>query len=68
MDSTKAIQLNDEQHEFHFGLAKTYYKQGKLILAKKAMKKAAVLTRERHTKKQYIAKLNFLRYQEPSHH
>jgi tetratricopeptide (TPR) repeat protein len=64
----KAIQLNDEQHEFHFGLAKTYYKQGKLILAKKAMKKAAVLTRERHTKKQYIAKLNFLRYQEPSHH
>jgi len=64
----KAIQLNDEQHEFYFGLAKTYYKQGKLILSKKAMKKAVVLTRAQHTKKLYIAKLNFLKYQEPSHH
>ena len=59
----KAIQLNDEQHEFYFGLAKVYYKQNKLRLSKKAMKKAIVLTRARNTKKQYIAKLNFLKYQ-----
>jgi tetratricopeptide (TPR) repeat protein len=64
----KAIQLDDGQHEFYFGLAKVYYKQDKLILSKKAMKKALVLTRARSTKKQYIAKLNFLKYQETIHH
>lgn len=64
----KAIQLNDGQHEFYFGLAKVYYKQDKLMLSQKAMKKALVLTRARSTKKQYIAKLNFLKYQETLHH
>jgi len=64
----KAIQLNDEQHEFYFGLAKIYYKQGKLTLSKKAMKKAVVLSNTKNTKKQYVAKLNFLKYQESSHH
>ncbi|NQZ27869.1 MAG: tetratricopeptide repeat protein [Colwellia sp.] len=64
----KAIQLNDEQHEFYFGLAKTYYQQNKLPLAKKAMNKAVALTRAKDTQRQYIAKLNFLLYQGSTDH
>jgi len=60
----KAIQLDDEQHEFYFGLAKAYYKQDKLALSKHAMKKAVALTKTKDTQKQYIAKLNFLKYHE----
>lgn len=61
----KAISLDDEQHEFYFGLAKSYYQQDKLELAKRSMKKAVMLTRAKDTQKQYIAKLNFLKHQEP---
>ncbi len=64
----KAIRLDDEQHEFYFGLAKAYYKQDKLALSKRAMKKAVALTKTKDTKKQYIAKLNFLKYQEKINH
>ncbi|HBY86586.1 MAG TPA: hypothetical protein DEO86_11995 [Colwellia sp.] len=60
----KAIQLDDEQHEFYFGLAKAYYQQDKLTLSTRAMKKAVFLTKTKDTQKQYIAKLNFLRDQE----
>lgn len=60
----KAIQIDDEQHEFYFGLAKAYYKQDKLVLSTRAMKKAVLLTKTKDTKKQYIAKLNFLRDRE----
>lgn len=59
----KAIQLDDEQHEFYFGLAKAYYKQNKLALSTRAMKKAVLLTKTKDTQKQYIAKLNFLKDQ-----
>ncbi|PKH87675.1 tetratricopeptide repeat protein [Colwellia sp. Bg11-28] len=64
----KAIQLDDEQHEFYFGLAKAYYKQDKLALSKYAMKKAVALTKTKDTQKQYIAKLNFLKYHETTNH
>lgn len=64
----KAISLDDEQHEFYFGLAKVYYKQDNLKLAKRAMSKAVVLTKVKDTQRQYIAKLNFLRDFETSHH
>jgi len=64
----KAIQLDDDQHEFYFALAKAYYKQNELSLAKKAMSKAVSLTKAKDTQSQYIAKLNFLRYQETTHH
>jgi len=64
----KAITLDDEQHEFYFGLAKAYYKQDKLILAQRSMKKAVSLTSAKDTQRQYIAKLNFLRHQETTHH
>ncbi|WP_019028196.1 tetratricopeptide repeat protein [Colwellia piezophila] len=60
----KAITLDDEQHEFYFGLAKTYYQQNRLSLAKRSMKKAVALTRTTDTQRQYIAKLNFLKHQE----
>jgi tetratricopeptide (TPR) repeat protein len=56
----KAIRLDDEQHEFYLGLAKVYYKQDKLLLSENAMTKAVALTKTKDTKKQYIAKLNFL--------
>ncbi len=64
----KAIYLDDEQHEFYLGLAKTYYKQDNLKLAKRAMTKAIALTKTKDTERQYIAKLNFLRDFETMHH
>jgi len=57
----KAIQIDDQRHEFYFGLAKVYYKQNRLISAQRSMKKAIRLNSVRSTNKQYIAKLNFLR-------
>ncbi|MEI6893276.1 MAG: tetratricopeptide repeat protein [Colwellia sp.] len=56
----KAIQLDDEQHEFYFGLAKVYYQQGKFTLSKKAMKKALGYTKVKKMKDHYTAKLNFI--------
>jgi len=57
----KAISLDDDQHEFYFGLAKVYYKQENVRLAKKAMTKAVALTKTKNTQRLYIAKLNFLK-------
>lgn len=57
----KAISLDDQQHEFYFGLAKAYYQQDRLALSKVAMKRAASLTQVKHTETLYLAKLNFLR-------
>jgi tetratricopeptide (TPR) repeat protein len=63
----KAIDLDDEQHEFYLALAKVYYMQGKLVSSKKAMEKAVALTKAKDTKKLYIAKLNFLNDHETAH-
>lgn len=59
----KAIDLDDEQHEFYFAIAKIYYQQGQLLLAKKSMLTAVKLVNFQDIKKQYIAKLNFLKGQ-----
>jgi len=64
----KAISLDDEQHEFYFGLAKAYYMQNRLKLAKRAMTKAVALTKAKDTQQQYVAKLNFLKDYETTHH
>jgi len=64
----KAIQLDDEQHEFYFGLAKAYYHQNELSLARRAMSKAVALTKAKDTQSQYIAKLNFLKFKETAQH
>ena len=63
----KAIDLDDEQHEFFLALAKVYYMQGKLVSSQNAIKKAIALTKAKETKELYIAKLNFLKYQETVH-
>jgi len=60
----KSIVLDDEQHEFYLGLAKVYYMQGRLSLAKRSMNKAITLTKAKDTHRLYIAKLNFLKHKE----
>ncbi len=59
----KAISLDDEQHEFYFALAKIYFHQNEVNLAQRALRKAIVFTNAKDRQRQYIAKLNFLRYQ-----
>lgn len=56
----RAIQLDDEQHEFYFGLAQAYYQNNDLMLAQRAMKAAIKLTDETQSHRQYTAKLNVL--------
>lgn len=36
----KAIKLKNDEREFHVGLARTYYKQGKVLAARKAINKS----------------------------
>ena len=57
----KAIKLDENRHEFHFGLAKVYYMQNRLSAAKRSMKQAIKLNRVKSTNRQYIAKLSFLK-------
>lgn len=59
----KAIKLDGVEHEFYFALAKVYYHQGELLLAKKAIESAVGYSHRKKTKRQYIAKLNFLNAQ-----
>ncbi|MBL4765101.1 MAG: tetratricopeptide repeat protein [Colwellia sp.] len=60
MHYKKAIKLNNNRHEFYFGLAKVYYQMNRLQAAKKAIKMALRLNKVKFTESQYIAKLNFL--------
>ena len=64
----RAIEIDEDQHEFFLALAKVYYMQGKLVSSRRAMKQAIALTKTKGTKKLYIAKLNFLKVQETAHH
>lgn len=57
----KAIKMNSNVHEFHFGIAKTYYKLDRLFAAQKHMRKALKLNKTRMIESQYLAKLNFLK-------
>lgn len=56
-----AIELDKSEHEFYFGLAKAYYMQKKLTLAKKSMRIAISLNKSDDIDEQYIAKLNVLK-------
>ncbi|RHW77125.1 tetratricopeptide repeat protein [Colwellia sp. RSH04] len=56
-----AIKLDDNEHEFYFGLAKVYYKLERLKAAKRAMKMAMTLNRAKDVDRLYLAKLNLLR-------
>lgn len=55
-----AIRLDNQQHEFYFGLAKVYAQIGDSFLARKALKKAIKLNKYPDIDKQYYAKLNLL--------
>ncbi|MDX2367850.1 MAG: hypothetical protein QNK36_05525 [Colwellia sp.] len=56
----KAIKINNKIHEFYFGLAKVYYQINRIPAAKKAIKMALRLNKDKLTERQYIAKFNFL--------
>tara|TARA_R110000744_G_scaffold260293_3_gene375282 strand:- start:6120 stop:7313 length:1194 start_codon:yes stop_codon:yes gene_type:complete len=57
----KAIKLNDNIHEFYFGLAKVYYKLNEIKKAENYVRKAIATNRSPQLDKQYIAKLNILK-------
>ena len=57
----KAIKLNNRIHEVYFGVAKVYYQMNKLPEAKKAMRRALLLNKEKSIEHQYLSKLNFLK-------
>lgn len=56
----KAIELDSGQHEFHFGLAKSFSAQQQITLASKALKVAMKVSPFADVDRQYLAKLNFL--------
>jgi tetratricopeptide (TPR) repeat protein len=57
----KALSLKNQEHEFYLGLAKAYFMQGKVNLAKISMRKAIRHNRFDSTNQLYVAKLNFLK-------
>lgn len=63
----KAIKLNKGIHEFYYELARVYYKNNELELAKATMKKAISINKGEAVERQYIAKLNFLKQMDASH-
>jgi len=56
----KAIKLNENIHEFYFGLAKVYYMLDEIEKAESYIKKAMAKNRVAQLDKQYLAKLNIL--------
>ncbi|MGB0937322.1 MAG: tetratricopeptide repeat protein [Colwellia sp.] len=58
-----AIALDSKIHEFHFGVAKTYYQLQHLTKAQKSLKKAMYLTKRDSTEQLYAAKLELLKAQ-----
>ena len=63
----KAIKLDNKAHEFYFGLAKAYYQQDKVELAKRAMKKAIALNRVPKIEHEYLSKMDFLKAVDKTH-
>lgn len=57
----KAIKLNENIHEFYFGLAKVYYMLDDVEKAQSYMKKAIAKSRIKRFDEQYIAKLDILK-------
>ncbi|GHE82488.1 tetratricopeptide repeat protein [Thalassotalea profundi] len=56
-----AIKINNNIHEFYYGLAKVYYQLDEYILAEDTLKKAIKLNKSSTTDMQYVAKLNLIR-------
>lgn len=59
----QAILLDSSQHEFHFGLAKSFSAQAKIKLAYKTLEKAIKVSPFYDVDQRYLAKLNFLNQQ-----
>ena len=59
----QAILLDSSEHEFHFGLAKSFSAQNKLTLASKTLEKAIKVSPFYDVDQRYLAKLNFLNQQ-----
>tara|TARA_R110000822_G_scaffold67770_5_gene164969 strand:+ start:118989 stop:120116 length:1128 start_codon:yes stop_codon:yes gene_type:complete len=57
----KAIKLDDNIHEFYFGLAKTYFMLDEITKAESYIKKAMRHNRISQLDKQYLVKLNLLK-------
>ncbi|SEL14543.1 Tfp pilus assembly protein PilF [Colwellia chukchiensis] len=57
----KAIKLNQNIHEFYFGLAKVYYMLADHTKAEVYLKKALAKNRYAQQERQYLAKLNLLK-------
>lgn len=57
----KAIKLDDNIHEFYFGLAKTYYMLDEIAKAESYIKKAMRYNRIAQVDQQYLVKLNLLK-------
>lgn len=56
----RAIELNRQQHEFYFGLAKAYYEIGDLALTERYLKLAKRRSVNDHDEHRYQSKLNLL--------
>ncbi|MBN7819471.1 tetratricopeptide repeat protein [Bowmanella yangjiangensis] len=56
----RAIELNRQQHEFYFGLAKAYYEMGDLALTERYLKLAKRRSVNDHDEHRYQSKLNLL--------
>ena len=56
----RAIKLNDEIHEFYYGLAKVFASMGRVDSAKLAMKKAINVNKTPDIEQTYLAKLSLL--------
>ena len=56
----KAIKLNNNIHEFYFGLARVYYMLKDIDKAESYMRKAIRKNRVAHFEEQYLAKLSIL--------
>jgi tetratricopeptide (TPR) repeat protein len=63
----KAIKLNNQAHEFYFGLAKVYYALNENYKAQNAIARAISYNRAVSIDERYTAKLDFLKNQEDSH-
>jgi Flp pilus assembly protein TadD len=63
----KAINLNSSEHQFYYGLARSYSLNGEINQAKSAMKKALKFNSHTEIENKYMAKLNFLRSRQDSY-
>lgn len=55
-----AISLNNSPHEFHFKLAKAYFKSGDISLSQRYLEKAMMRTQDKRLSERYANKLSVI--------